>query len=201
MNDTHQGIDYRRPRFGNGYTRSPKDYYTEPDWAVELLFNNERFMGNIWDPAAGSRTIGRVCDARGFDTISSDLIHRGIPSVDGGIDFFETTSIHDYYCPVDNVICNPPFNLAEKFIRRALEVSRFKAAFLLRLSFLESVTRSELFDTTPLARVHVFRQRVSMPPGGSEIEAKGGAIAFAWFVWNQDHQGPPAINWLERVAT
>ena len=53
----------------------------------------------------------------------------------------------------------------------------------------------------PLARVHVFSYRISMPPGGvPDIEAKGGSVAFAWFVWEHGHRGPATINWLTRAV-
>lgn len=190
---SHQGIEYRKPV----YDRSADDFYTEPLWAVEALFDNERIIGKVWDPAAGAGTVMRVCNAREIDCEASDLVDRNNPSVTGDIDFLGTTSLHDLICPVDNIVTNPPFRLAEKFIRRALEVTRFKVCVLLRLSFLESVKRADLFDSTTLARVHIFRRRVSMPPGGSDIEAKGGTIAFAWFVWDLDHQGPPSLHWLD----
>jgi hypothetical protein len=46
-----------------------------------------------------------------------------------------------------------------------------------------------MFRETPLARVWVSSRRVSMPPGGTNIEAKGGSIAYAGFVWDHRHTG------------
>jgi hypothetical protein len=56
--------------------------------------------------------------------------------------------------------------------------------------------RQLMFRETPLARVWVSRRRVSMPPGGTDIEAKGGSIAYAWFVWDHRHTGKITVDWL-----
>lgn len=56
--------------------------------------------------------------------------------------------------------------------------------------------RDSLFQKTPLARVWVSSRRASMPPGGTGIPAKGGAIPYAWFVWEHRYSGPPVIGWL-----
>jgi hypothetical protein len=29
-----------------------------------------------------------------------------------------------------------------------------------------------------------------MPPGGTDIPAKGGTMDYAWIVWRRDHRGP-----------
>jgi hypothetical protein len=67
---------------------------------------------------------------------------------------------------------------------------------LARLALLEGIKRRQLLQTTPLARVWVSSRRVSMPPGGTDINAKDGAIAYAWFVWVHGHVGPPTIGWV-----
>ena len=107
----------------------------------------------------------------------------------------------------DNIICNPPFHLAERFIDRALLVTRRKVAMLLRWSFAEGGTgrsekshlRRRVLDEAPLSRVYVFANRVSMPPGNGAVAAKGGAIAFGWFVWDHDHYGPATFHRLHRA--
>lgn len=193
---SHQGVDYRRPL----RDRADNDWYVEPRWAVDLLLDAERFAGNVWDPACGSGNIPAACRSRGLRAFGSDKVYRGWGL--RAADFLEEGRAPDVDPPYDNIITNPPYAHAEAFIHRGLEIARFKVAMLLRLSFLESRRRAEMFATTPLARVHVFAERVSMPPGhlleAGEVEAKGGTIAFAWFVWSHDHQGPPTLSWLRR---
>lgn len=64
----------------------------------------------------------------------------------------------------------------------------------------EGQRKGPWLKATPLARVHVFTWRISMPPGellvAGEVEAKGGKKCFAWFVWEIGWQGPPLVNLL-----
>ncbi len=152
----------------------------------------ESFEGSVYDPAAGQGTIEKACANTGIHCVSNDIAIRKGSKVTEGTDFLTSD---DAMWP--NIICNPPFKLAEQFIRKALERTKFKVAMLLPLAFLESMKRADLFDTKPLARVHVFRRRVSMPPGNSDIKAKGGMVAFAWFVWEHGFDGHPEIHWLD----
>lgn len=191
-------IDARKPV----YDRSAQDWYVEPAWAVEALFDAHRIVGPvIWDPACGRGTIVMTAMQWGYDAIGSDIADRA----DGR---FHTADFlrNPLGWTADTIVCNPPYALAEPFIRQALAHTREQVAMLLRLSFLESAKRGPLFDTTPLAKVLVFRRRVSMPPGdllaAGEVEPKGGAIAFGWFIWDHRHQGPPQLGWCgqERSA-
>lgn len=182
------------PLANRQYDKIESQWFVEPSWAVEALVNTERFCGEVYDPAAGGGTIPNVFRGRGFPAHGTDLADRG-NGIPGGSDFLAMTVDHQ----VDNIVSNPPYDKAEAFVRKALAITRFKVAFILRLSFLESRRRRELFERTPLARVWVFSDRVSMPPGcRPDIEAKGGSVAYAWFVWDQDHRGPPALGWLAK---
>jgi hypothetical protein len=109
----------------------------------------------------------------------------------------EASDVHDYGAgfPVrdylfgpalDTVgwtITNPPFRLAEAFIKRALLSSRVGVAVIVRAAFLESVSRYErLFRTTPPAYVLQFTERVVMHKGRLAPEGST-ATAYAWLVW------------------
>lgn len=177
--------------------RADGDFYVEPVEAVEALIRAERFEGNIYDPACGEGTIPCVFHRHGYTATGSDIVERG-PAGCGraACDFLAAPISHEFA----NIVCNPPFKLAEPFIRKALLMAHRKVAMLLRLAFLEGQRRAELFVSTPLARVHVFSWRISMPPGGQNIKATGGSVAFAWFVWERGYEGPPTLHWLCRAA-
>lgn len=181
---------------GKRYERTAHDYYVEPRWAVDALFNAERFVGRIVDPACGSGNIVRAAWDRGFVAAGFDVVKR-CPIAEQH-DFFERHPQHDLIYPTDNIVCNPPYGLAERWVIRALDLANHKVALLLRLAFLESEKRRVMFESTPLARIHVFAKRVSMPPGGLDVPAKGGKTAYGWFVWDLDHQGPPTLHWIEK---
>lgn len=185
-----------RGRRRRALRRANHDWYVDPPWATDVLLKNEEFVGSVYDPACGIGTIPIRAWCAGLPAEGADIVDRGagFPVVD-----FLTC---DLPARVDNIICNPPYKLAERFLPRALAMARRKVAFLLRLAFLESERRHAVFTSTPLARVLVFSQRVSMPPGGSGAEADGGKIAYAWFVWDHRHRigKRPELDWLLRDA-
>lgn len=177
-----------------------RDFFIEPPEAVQALFANERFVGSIYDPACGTGTIPKIATQLGYDAFGSDIVRRGYGVKD---DFLDVSAKNRR--DVHNVICNPPYSLAEKFIRRAHEITHFKIAMLLRLSFLEGERRGKgLHRQFPPARVLIFSNRINMPPGQllleKKVEREGGKIAFAWFVWSLDHSGPPSIRWITSKA-
>ena len=163
------------------------DYYRTPPHATKALLSVEQFHGQIWEPACGDGAISKVLEKHGHEVRSSDIVYRGYGN--GGHDFLKARE------SCDNVITNPPYCLAEDFVRAAVARSHKKVAFLLRLAFLEGQRRGPLFDETPLARVMVFRKRITMCRDG--VNKKGsGHLAFAWFIWDHAHSGAPTIGWI-----
>jgi hypothetical protein len=172
----------------SGYARVAADWYIEPASTVNALLDAEPFTGRSWDPSCGAGNIPRTMQARGLDCWGSDVADRGFGTT--GLDFFAATD------RADNIVSNPPYGMIEPYVLKALAVTTGKVALLARLALLEGIRRRALFASTPLARVWVSSRRISMPPGGIEVEAKGGAIAYAWFVWDHQHRGAPSLGWI-----
>lgn len=173
---------------GSGYAKVQDNWYQENRACVDALLDAEHFEGPVWDPACGEGNIPEACKARGMESYGTDLINRGYGN-GVGLNFFDCVGLTK--C---DVITNPPFDLIEPFIHHALSLTTGKVAILGRLAFLEGQKRRDtLWTATPFSQVWVFSRRVSMPPGGQGIEAKGGSIAFAWYVWSHAHPiGEPA---------
>lgn len=182
--------------------RSAHDFYVEAPETVDALLDAERFIEWVYDPACGTGNILKRCQLRGLRIFGSDLVARGFSPCAAPLDFLTHRTLGDN--PPTNIICNPPFEHAEHFIKRALELATHKVAMLLRWSFCEGGTgRSEkarlrrwCLEEAPLARVYVFANRQSMPPGDFAGTAKGGAVAFGWLVWDHDHRGPATFHRL-----
>lgn len=171
--------------------RERDDFYPTPPEAVEALLRVERFPGPVWEPACGDGAICRVLEAAGLEVIATDLVDRGWGTA--GVDF-----LLDHRTRAPSIVTNPPFKLAEPFIRHALARADAKVAMLARLAFLEGTARRQMFETTPLARVWVFSGRLKIWRSGEAPTSgrTGGMIAFAWFVWEHAHSGPPTLGWL-----
>lgn len=164
------------------------DFYPTPDFATEQLLKRERFEGGvIWECACGDGAISKILKSYGLQVFSTDLIDRGYGEI-RNLDFIkELPSL----LKADHIITNPPFKIAKPFIEQALKLTTGKVAMLLRLAFLESADRYELFQTTPLKTVYVFSKRLTMSKSG-----QSGMIPFAWFVWEHGYKGKPYIEWI-----
>lgn len=162
------------------------DFYPTPRWATAALMDNERFAGDVWECACGDGAMSEVIAEAGNPVISSDLYNRGFGEI--GHDFMTT----DRRQP--NIITNPPFNSAEGFVARGLQVADRKFALLLRLAFLEGANRARtIFHQNPPARVWVFSERITFYMKGAKV-AGSGTTAYAWFVWDKDHVGPTELQ-------
>lgn len=84
-----------------------------------------------------------------------------------------------------DIVCgNPPFSLAEKFIRRSLELvsPMGVVCFLLRLGFWESKDRIPFLKEFKPAETHVLSQRPSFYTDSGIGKTDGTAYAF--FLWD-----------------
>lgn len=172
---------------GTSKDRPPEDYYPTPRNAIEALLEAEKFEGDIWEPACGDGAISEVLKEHGYEVRSTDLIDRGYG--EGGHDFLWATDT------APNIITNPPYNIAQPFIEKALSLTSGKVAMLCKLQFLEGVKRRKMFETTPLARVHVFSKRIKMARNGIDIYSSS-MIAFCWLVWEHGYEGDPVLKWI-----
>ncbi|WP_218918103.1 hypothetical protein [Falsihalocynthiibacter arcticus] len=126
--------------------------------------------------------------SHGYNVESSDLFDRGYG--DAGVDFLKSDKT------ADNIITNPPFHSAEEFVAAAREKATKKYAFLLRLAFLESANRQKtIFLDNPPSKIWVFSERITFYPRGA-VRKGSGTTAYAWFVWDQENDGPTELSWL-----
>jgi hypothetical protein len=164
------------------------DFYIEPAWAVEVLFDAIRFRGPIHDPAAGSGTIVRVAQEYGYQATGADLVDRGrgFPVRDFLTDQTRRASL----------VFNAPYGLNEAFIAHAnLVASEFAA--IVRLSFLAGQERQRaLYSSIRPSRVLILAQRPSMPPGDTDVPAKGGTTDYCWIHWRRHGCSPTILEWL-----
>jgi hypothetical protein len=180
------------------YSERGVDLYETAPPAVRALLAAEPLPpGIVWEPACGPGAIVRVLREAGHRVVATDLIDYGCPDSCGGIDFLTEQVAPEN---VTTIITNPPFMHANEFVRHALLLVP-RVAMLLRLAFLESEGRRDILEAGKLARVYVFRNRVPFHRHGWDgPQATGNAIAFAWFVWDRAHRGPPELHWISWEA-
>jgi hypothetical protein len=176
------------------FAREQSDHYVEPAWCSARLFQVEQFEGSIVDPACGWGTI--VIEARrtGYNAAGSDIVDRGHDSTRTPSDFLKSIAVYD------NIVTNPPFDIAQQFITHAVKHARRKVAAIVPIRRLPAAS---WLQALPLARVLMLTPRPSMP-SGSFIRAGGkvggGTQDFCWLIFDHGHQGEPTIGWLRRAG-
>jgi hypothetical protein len=175
----------------SGYKRVHKGFYVEPRWVVRGILNAEEPEGEVLDPCCGTGTIPSVCLERGIPARGSDLVYRG---------FGEVRDLFDITEPVDNIISNVDYAIAETCAWHMLTLVRRKLMLILPVTFLEIGERERFFQKHPPVRVWACPDRPSMPPGCMEGERDrfgaiiqpvntGGTMPYAWFVWEPGYRG------------
>lgn len=171
--------------------RVENDFYaTHPD-STKALLAVEEIIYPAWEPACGEGHISKLLHEYVYST---DLIDRGYGTP--GINFLGTNG---YSFPT--IITNPPFNLFQEFVEKALEQATKKVIMFGKLQALEGQKRATFLQSTPLKTVYVFKKRQQpMRNGRSNDEITGkkmsSTMAFAWFVWEMGYEGQPNIKWL-----
>lgn len=181
--------------------RVEDDFYATPEGAIKDILNAIKLNGSILEPACGEGHISKILKEYypTNEIVSTDLIQREDKfntNIQGNIDFLT----YNYNRKFDNIITNPPFNFAQEFIERALQLSNDKVIMFAKIQLLEGSKRREMFDNTPLKYVYVFSKRQNPLRNGSPTDEKGkpwaSTMCFAWFVWEQGYIGEPIIKWL-----
>jgi hypothetical protein len=173
------------------------DDFPTPPWAtralVEHVLRDKEGLKSMscLEPACGAGHMAKVLREYFAEVRCSDVHPYGYGDV---VDF-----VRDPYeaNSVDWVITNPPFRLAEDFIRKSLKVARRGVAMLTRTVFIESVGRYErLFRDTPPTMFAQFTERVPMVKGRLDRKAST-ATGYGWIVWEKsEDQTAPFLIWV-----
>lgn len=191
-----------RKRESSLWAREANDWYQEPSWCSQRLFEEEPFRGAICDPACGGGTILQSAFAAGLEYCGMDLVDRR------PLSFFQQDWLTYEGPAFDNIVSNPPFGLCDDrkagthpFVEQCLKFSTRKVALLLPANWIQSDKRSRWLERSPLRRVWFISPRPSMPPGhviAAGAKPGNGTTDYAWFVWQHDYDGAPEVRWLRR---
>lgn len=180
--------------------RAEHDFYATPLIATEKLIDTVKFDKDvgIYDPCVGKGHILKPFRDRGFVVRGTDIVARH--------DLWNKSVIYDGACNFlnydkkidENVVTNPPYKLAFEFVEHAIGLlaTGRQLCALLKIQFLETRRRYEFFKKYPPKYICVFSDRISCIPGGCVENAIGGAMCFAWFVWQKDFSCEPVVKWL-----
>lgn len=162
---------------GNGAkARKASDLYpTPPEVTVALMRFLKLPVGtDIWEPARGQGDMVRALADCGMAVYGTDIRD--------GIDFL-TTRQPGNAPAADWIITNPPFSLADEFIRHAAEIGK-PFAMLLKAQYWHAAKRAQLFREIPPSYVLPLTWRPDFL--FKERDGKKGAsplMDVMWCVW------------------
>ncbi len=170
-----------------------KDFYETPAWATDAILRRLNLVAldvattpsaraDVLDPCAGRGAIlyraGAVTPhVHGFELDEGRWrigIARGFT-----VEHRDALSEEPWGDP-EVVLMNPPFALAEEFVRRAIDEVSMGGGHviaLLRLAFLEGLSRSALHRDHP-SDVYILPRRPAFILGRTD------SCAYAWFHWH-----------------
>lgn len=181
----------------DGTEREENDFYATDPRAISDLQKFVNIKGNVWECACGDGALSKELEKieEVVYLFSTDIVSRGY--ADYLFDFLTPdddawTGAHKHY---DWIITNPSYKHGLEFAKKALKKAD-NVAFLMKLVWLESGIRKPFFEKNPPSKVLVYSKRLGVYK--NNIKPKNsGLIAYAWFVWEKEHQGgETVIKWI-----
>lgn len=153
------------------YQRNSQDFYPTPPDATQALIDFLKIPRGrtIWEPAVGKGDLANVLRANWYFVIGTDI--------QTGTDFLTCDVV-----PCDWIITNPPFSLAEQFIRKCVEFKK-PFALLLKSQYWHAKSRLSLFREHPPRYVLPLTWR---PDFLFKTRGKGSPLMdVMWVVWDE----------------
>ena len=166
------------------------DLYETPTQAVYALLQNFTIKEPVWEPCAGRGAISRILKAAGHSVYAQDLVHHYGADADivPCIDF-----LMEYSAPTRLIITNPPYKLADNFVRHGLHLGcRFVA--LLRLAAIEGAGRSDIMEKCSHIYAGIERLPMMHREGWEGTKVESNSTPFAWFVFDPNHSGDTILK-------
>ena len=183
----------RGPRIGG-----KDDVYLTPLWCLDALIVNDKFFSSLRmrqgfdnlrpvtnlcvEPACGDFRLAERWNEywpfsswRGYDIRPLD--YESLSSI-GKFSCCDFLTVNKGSRKVELVLTNPPYSLAEKFIRRSRALYPCaNIVMLLRMGFLASSKRTAFYQDLGMPDVYVLPNRPSFSGKGTD------SSDYAWFVW------------------
>lgn len=187
------------------------DFFPTPAWATRALTEwlarrHPLHLMSVWEPACGAGHMAIPLGEAFNDVLATDVHDYG---------WVRQARVQDFLLDWPGgpdvaphwIITNPPFKLAEDFIRVASIRASVGWAMFVRLSFLESESRHLLFRDLPPAAVLVFSERVVLWKGRlmnpnipildvatGKMKKPSSATSYCWIVWQHDWIGATEMH-------
>ena len=189
--------------------RRKSDFYPTPyglcNYAMNTIIPSNFSPSRILDPGAGEGRWGKFARGRwplarieGLDI--EDYSHLTKKLYKAYTYYYSMCDyINSYYSRsiYDLVIGNPPFSLAEEFIRKSLSILKMGGylLFLLKTDFLAGIKRQKgLWTFHPPKEVWVCSKR---PSWNTPNNTRTDSNTYAIYLWQTGYYEEPIIKWLK----
>lgn len=176
--------------------REDLDFYQTPSGATQALIDMDllRKSLKIWEPMAGNGAITEVLKQNSYDVFSSDIVERKY-KLDNVSDFF---GLEEFPDPLSSwqIVTNPPYNMADKFLLHCLSMRPSFLAVFLPVRYLEGIKRyKEIYSIYTPSDVIVFARRYGCYKESDAEAGKvndhgiGSAVAYMWLCFTKKVDG------------
>ena len=187
---------------GRGCRRQPSDLYETPSWCINRFLDGYFKEIIPFFPESDLSDVGahlaEPCCASGkiIDAVERWFVEHSLPRPTSWslhelneelVPIGRTVRIGDFLTSecvresVSLVVTNPPYSLAEEFLRHSRKLyPNADISFLLRVGFLTSEKRDPLFQELGTPDLYVLPNRPSYVKVGS---SSTDSCDYAWFVW------------------
>jgi len=164
--------------------RQEDDFYPTPKEVTRALMRvipprpNEKW----WEPCCGDGSMANTLTSFGASVLATDINPRDFGDRQ---DFFDVLSLPD---GVTSIITNPPFDIAEKFIRHAWETLKVEQmALVLKATYWHAASRQALFrDCTPCVIMPLTWRPDFLGLGRPTMEVM-------WCLWDRKSDDAPPL--------
>jgi hypothetical protein len=164
------------------HERKPSDFYPTPPDVTQALIDAAGLSSRplrIWEPACGDGAMSKVLAANGHQVHSTDLREDSGFGL-GGIDFLDPLEA-PWGGEPDAIITNPPFTLAEEFIRAAIRRAPL-VAMLLKSNYWHTQRGLALYHSHPPTMEYKLTWR---PAFLSAERGDNPIMDCSWCVWRR----------------
>lgn len=168
MKDSHKNLQLTGANY-KGDRRELDFYPTPPECTIALMDFLKLNKTTIWEPACGNHAMSEVLESYGHHVISTDI--------NMGVNYLTEKR------ECEAIITNPPFNLSQEFIEKALSEAKI-VAFLLKSQYWHAKKRLSLFNNNSPAYVLPLTWRPDFLYQERKDGKKGSpTMEMAWTVW------------------
>lgn len=172
--------------------REENDFYATNPNAIKIVMPilKDFLHKNIWECACGQGHLSNVLKEYGYNVKSTDLIDRGYGEI---MNFLQCDNSFN-----GDILTNPPFKLADQFVKKSFELINEGnyAIFFLKVQFLESKSRKQLFANYPLKYLIVNSERQQCAKNADFEHLKATTQCYCWYVFQKGYKGEPTIKWI-----